>query len=123
MIEVNGNSTTTTTPIGTPNLPNTPGSSSQNKPDDNQQLRHFFLSYLQQTPKLPSRRRNQQVTSLGESLTAEEAMAKQKEAEDRKIKEQEEKEKRKKERLDRKGKKTKEMEEKQKKKAEKKEKS
>lgn len=123
IIEVNGNSTTTTTPIGTPNSPNTPGSSSQNKPDDNQQLRHFFLSYLQQTPKLPSRRRNQQVTSLGESLTAEEAMAKQKEAEDRKIKEQEEKEKRKKERLDRKEKKTKEMEEKQKKKAEKKRKA
>ena len=108
--------TTTTTPP--------PKSKSPiNSPESDHHLRHFFLSYLKQTPKLPNKRRNRQVTALGESLTAEEAMAKQKEAEEKKKKEQEEKETRKKERLEKKAKKKQEMEEKQRKKAEKKEKA
>ncbi len=108
-----------TTPKSPINSPTTPGYS-PNKPDDNKELRHFFLSYLEQTPKTQNRRRNQQVTSLGESLTAEEAMSKQKAAEDKKKKDLEDKEKRKKERLEKQEQKKNEMEEKRKKKEEKK---
>lgn len=122
--EVNSTSATcaphaTTLSAHTTTSPHTPGIS-PNKPTgaeaQPQPLRDFFTSFLMS--KSPSvhqpKRKQRRLASLGESLTAEEAMKKQMEEEDRKKEEADEKERKRMMRMKKKEQKQKEMEEKEK---------
>ena len=80
-------------------------------------IKDFFINFLQsKTPIRPTTKRRRRVASLGESLTADEAMAKQKEDEEKKKQAEEEKERKRKLRMEKKEMKLKQLNKKQKKK-------
>ena len=87
---------------------------------DNVSIKDFFINFLQsKTPIRPTTKRRRRVASLGESLTADEAMAKQKEDEEKKKQAEEEKERKRKLRMEKKEMKLKQLNKKQKKKEQK----
>ena len=87
---------------------------------DNVSIKDFFINFLQsKTPIRPTTKRRRRVASLGETLTADEAMAKQKKDEEKKKQAEEEKERKRKLRMEKKEMKLKQLNKKQKKKGQK----